>query len=158
MYTAGVPNLWLMSHLDLFWIFGWFILIFANFTRFLTQIVAFTEPRDGFHVVYAWGGFSLLSKWKDLHLLNNYSWIISVSKICLWLSVLETYFSINCRWKGMIMVSQIIENRLSGVHHGVFRGLSLVQRYKYICKCWPSQVGMIWRVSALGVYKTITYI
>ena len=35
---AGVPNLWLMSHLGSFWIFGWLILIFANFTRFLAQI------------------------------------------------------------------------------------------------------------------------
>ena len=36
--TTEVPNLWLMSHLGSFWLSGWLILIFANFTGFMARI------------------------------------------------------------------------------------------------------------------------
>ena len=40
--VAGVPNLWLMSHLGSFWLFGWLSLILANFDTLLGAI--FTGP------------------------------------------------------------------------------------------------------------------
>ena len=78
---------------------------------------------------YISGCFALLSKWKGLYVLSNYSWIISghfsLQDFFETFSVENIYFSINCRGNGMIMVSQIIENRLSGAHYRVFRGSRL---------------------------------